>query len=197
MDWNVRYENEDTPWDKGAASPVLEELLEKRGEYFKKGGKALIPGCGRGHDAMPLVEAGMSVDGMDISALALAEADNLYGSSDKLRWVKADLFKLGEEWESSYDLVWEHTCYCAIDPSLRMDYADAVLNILKPGAYLVGVFFVDTQMPIGEGPPYETSRDEVNKNFQRNFNLIWEGKPEKSYEGRENREWVMIWQKKE
>ncbi len=195
MDWNSRYVDADTPWDKGAATPVLGELIQCKPEYFIEGGRALVPGCGRGYDVIPLLDQGMKVTGMDISQAALNEAEILHGSSDDLNWLQADLFQAQDGLENVYDVVWEHTCYCAIQPSQREDYVDAMSHFIRPNGYLAGVFFIETGKPLEEGPPFKTSKQEVYENFGRKFKLVWEGKPESSYPGREDREWLMVWKK--
>ena len=195
MDWKTRYRESDTPWDKGCPSPVLSELIAKQPQFFHPSSTVLIPGCGKGHDSQPFLSAGLSVTGIDVSALAMDAASSLYGASERLMWTVGDIFKMPSEYHNTYDLIWEHTCYCAIDPSLRPAYVDAMFELLKPNQFFVGVFFIETGVPLAEGPPFKTSRDEVYENFDRKFHLVWEGKPSLSYPGREDREWVMIWRK--
>src|SRR6476661_8739482 len=35
---------------------------------------------------------------------------------------QADLFELDMRWRGAFDLVVEHTCFCAIDPARRAEY---------------------------------------------------------------------------
>jgi len=194
-DWNARYIEADTPWDKGMATPIISELMEKLPQFFQAESRVLIPGCGRGHDAQPFLNAGMQVTGVDISSLALSDAAEVYGYGGNVRWLANDIFAMPDTHIRHYDIIWEHTCYCAIQPDMRESYVDAVVSLLKPNAYFIGTFFIETGVPLEEGPPFYTSRDDVFANFDRKFHLVWEGKPSKSYEGREGREWVMIWRK--
>ncbi len=194
-DWNSRYLDADTPWDKGAATPVISELMGKLPQFFQSGSKVLIPGCGRGHDAQPFLKAAMQVTGADVSKEAITDATEIYGKSDNMRWITDDIFSMPDEHLRHYDIVWEHTCYCAILPEQRENYVDSIATLLKPNAYFIGTFFIETGVPIEDGPPFFTSRDDVFQNFERKFHLVWEGKPSTSYEGREGREWVMIWRK--
>ena len=53
MDWNRRYEENDTPWDKGEAHPVLRDMLARDA----LSGRVLVPGCGAGHDVRELAAA--------------------------------------------------------------------------------------------------------------------------------------------
>ncbi len=193
MDWNERYKNDDKPWDKGVGTPVLAELLRIVPQYFQPDTLALVPGCGLGHDVKMLHEAGVNAIGLDISETALKMARETHPELGEV-WLMDDLFKMQGHAET-YDLIWEHTCYCAIPREMRNSYAESVFELLKPNAYFAGVFFTDTGQPPEEGPPFSTTRAEVFENFDRLFHLVWEGKPSQSYPGRENCEWVMVWRK--
>lgn len=193
MDWDLRYKDGDKPWDKGSATPVLAELLDQVPEYFKPDSKTLVPGCGLGHDVSLLRKAGLDAYGLDISETALDAARKTYPELGDI-WIADDLFKLTEK-PSSYDLVWEHTCYCAIQPKQRQEYIESAHRILKSGAYFIGVFFLDTGKAPDEGPPFSTTKEAVITNFSPHFELVRESTPGKSYPGRENREWVSIWRK--
>jgi hypothetical protein len=193
MDWNARYNNDDMPWDKGEGTPVLAELLRILPQYFQPDTNALVPGCGLGHDVAILHEAGIDATGLDIAETALRLARKAHPELGEA-WLKNDLFTMSDK-AGAYDLVWEHTCYCAIPPEKRADYADSVFDLLKPNAYFAGVFFTDTGQPPEVGPPFSTTRAEVFENFDRMFHLVWEGKPSQSYPGREDCEWVMVWRK--
>jgi len=193
MDWNARYNNDDIPWDKGEGTPVLAELLRIVPQYFLPDTSALVLGCGLGHDVAMLHDAGIDATGLDISETALRLAREAHPELGEV-WRKDDLFAMPAR-AGEYDLVWEHTCYCAIPPEMRHDYADSVFDLLKPNAYFTGVFFTDTGQPPEVGPPFSTTRAEVVENFSRMFHLVWEGKPSQNYPGRENCEWVMVWRK--
>ena len=53
VDWEFRYQNEDTPWDKGVPHPALDILLQK----IALSGSIIVPGCGRGWDLQWLARA--------------------------------------------------------------------------------------------------------------------------------------------
>ena len=46
MDWDEKYRKGEVFWDKGVASLPLREYLQNH----PLKGKALVPGCGRGHE---------------------------------------------------------------------------------------------------------------------------------------------------
>ena len=188
MNWDERYKDGDTPWDKGAPAPSLIEVMERG--CFPAGAEVLVPGCGLGHDVGVLAEAGYLTTGFDISAHAIQGAQNLTqhrGAS----FLVGDLFDPSFQTEKQYDGIWEHTCYCAILPGQREDYAQAVSRLLKPGGVLMGVFF-NTEND-REGPPFMTNRQELHRVFSKHFTLEWECAPREFFPTREGIEWLMCW----
>ena len=139
MDWERAYREEDTPWDLGEAAPPLIALLERIGIEYGTEGRVVVPGCGKGHDAAAWQEAGMEVVGLDISPSALKVARKLYG--EDVTWLEGDFFDNALAVDNPADLLFEHTCFCAIDPSLRPSYVEAAARWLVPGGRLFGIFF--------------------------------------------------------
>lgn len=196
MDWDKRYEEHDTPWDKGTAAPVLSELLHD-GSFSDLGAmsEVLVPGCGYGHDVRKIASAGYNVTGIDISERALQAARFLSeGEKGRAFFEREDLFDQSLPEKRRYDLVWEHTCYCAIDPERRADYVAAAYELLKPRGRLIGVFFTAPQRELG--PPYMTDRDDLVAKFSKRFDLLWERAPALYYPAREGMEWLMSWQRR-
>jgi SAM-dependent methyltransferase len=194
-DWNERYLNDDSPWDKGAAAPALGEILDKG--YFPKGVEVLVPGCGLGHDARAIVSAGYRATGMDIAPLAVQKAramtEDIAGEVHA-EFVQGDLFDPSLAEKKRYDAIWEHTCFCAILPEQRDAYVEAAYRLLKPRGVLVGVFFA-----FGEeeaGPPYKTNVKALHRQFEKHFTLEWERRPELFFPSREGIEWLMCWRRK-
>jgi len=192
MNWDQRYIEDDTPWDKGSHAPILEWLLENKSVLFDNKKTAIAPGCGTGHDAFLLAQHGVPTVGFDISQTALDEAAKRY-QHENLSWQVGDLF--ADLPSNHYDLIWEHTCYCAIHPSERDAYIEAMHNSLAHNGMLLGVFFLDTGRPDGEGPPYRTSLEELEDKFSSWFNLEWQLAPPVAYPGREDREHLMLWRR--
>jgi SAM-dependent methyltransferase len=143
-----------------------------------------------GHDAAFLAQQGILTAGFDLSETALARAEEVYPFSN-LQWVKGDLFT--DLPHQAYDLVWEHTCYCAIDPSQREGYVQSMHQALTPGGQLLGIFLLDTGGDPHEGPPFGSSLEEVKWTFEKQFELEWEVEPSVSFPGREGREYLMLW----
>ena len=163
----------DTPWDKGQHAPALDEILSRKGSEIWGNGTVLVPGCGTGHDVRRLARHGLSVLGVDLapSAIARAEVHEAVGTES---YELADF--LDPEWsrEKFFAAIWEHTCFCAISPSRRPDYAQACADLLEPGGDLVGVFFLTPNDPGEEdqGPPFNTSIAELDRHFAPWFERV-------------------------
>ena len=196
--WQARYEAEDTPWEKGRAHPALPWLVQTYRNIFRSGQRVLVPGCGTGHDAAVITEATgpETVVGLDLAESALTGARAAYPTAPIL-WEKGDFFQLAEERAGEFDLLWEHTCFCAIDPSMREDYAKAAASAVRRSGYFLAVFFLNPDMPAGEGPPFGVERTEIHRLFGDNFDLCWDLPPIDTYHPeRTGRETVMLWRRK-
>ena len=192
MDWNARYAEKDTPWDKDSPAPILKYLLENRKVIFQNVRHALAPGCGHGHDPYLLATNGVKVTGLDISELALQKARTLYQHT-LLDWSQADIFN--DLPVATYDMVWEHTCFCAIPPSTRDAYVENMANTLKPGGFLLGIFFIETGMAADEGPPFKASVETIKSHFLKHFQLEYKQVPPVYYSGREGKEHLMLFRR--
>ena len=194
-DWNTNYRAGDTPWDKGAAAPPLLEWLEKPGHRLN--GEVLVPGCGLGHDARALAADGeLRVCGLDIAPAALVKA-GLRPRVGSETYIEGDLFALPEPLQGRFDWVFEHTCFCAIEPARRGDYVRAVAGALRAGGRLLAIFYLrpwdkgEPPPPEG-GPPFGTSREELDGLFAERFELLEEAVPGRAYAGREGRELLRV-----
>lgn len=62
MDWDEKYQKGEVFWDKGGPSLPMRQYLERhavRGPRSEGGRRALVPGCGRGHEVALAVEHGL------------------------------------------------------------------------------------------------------------------------------------------
>jgi len=195
-DWEARYQAADMPWEKGTAAPPLLELLAKSNPGIWGNEAVLVPGCGLGHDVRALASGGRLVLGLDLSptAIALAQAQPAVGR---------EIYQLGNfldaAWHSDMKVssIWEHTCFCAIDPGQRPAYAAAAARILPQGAILAGVFFLNPFDP-GEdrsGPPFGATLAEIVNLFSPWFEQVDGWVPQQAYPGREDREWIGIFRR--
>ena len=190
-DWNACYERRETPWDKGKPTPVLAEVAQRHPTILT--GRVFVPGCGLGHDARWLADRGCVVTGVDIAPLAV-EGARVLDDQGRIAFHVADLFDLPPDLQSAFDVVWEHTCLCALPPDLRAQYALGVKSALRPGGTVAGVFFINPEMDPGEqGPPFGIDVDEVEALWRDvGLELIDAWTPQTGYEGRVGRERAMV-----
>ena len=187
-DWEDRYRTGDMPWDKGAPSPALVDFLTA--EPVR--GRVLVPGCGLGYDVRALAATADEVIGVDLAPSAVKGA-RAFPSVGGERYELADLFALPLRLRGSFDWVWEHTCFCAIDRELRPAYVEAVAGALRPGGHLLAVFYLDPgQDHPDDGPPFGVALAALDALFAPRFTLLREWLPQRAYPGREGREWMRV-----
>ena len=198
MDWEKRYRTGDTPWEKGAPAPPLLEWLGSRGAMQ---GGVLVPGCGLGYDVRAIAAASPTgpVVGLDVAASALDRARQ-FALAGHETYELEDLFDLPVELTNRFQWVFEHTCFCAIEPGRRLEYVHGVLRALQPGGVLLAIFFLNPwdprEAPEGGGPPFAVTREELDELFGRDFDLIEEWTPRTAYPGREGREIIRLLRKR-
>ena len=192
-DWESRYQSHDTPWEKGAPSPGLVEYLEVNPPLD---GKVLVPGCGWGHDVRTISNSTNEVIGLDIAPSAIKGSES-FPKAGRESYRLEDLFNLPSGMRGAFDWVWEHTCFCAIDPSMRQAYAQAVAGALKPGGHLLAIFYLDPgNDDENDGPPFGVTLKQLDAFFQESFQLVREWLPTRAYPGREGREWMRLLKKR-
>ena len=191
-DWEQNYVEGHTPWNKGKASPPMMKWVSQN----QPQGRALVPGCGVGHDVVMLVDAGLDAHGLDIAPTAIAMAQAAYPDQAN-RFVLGDLFATPLEWQGSFDFVFEHTCLCALPPEWRTRYETAAYQLLKAGAQLVGIWFINPEMdPDETGPPFGISVSELSALFDESrWQVIEDRVPEIGYDGRVGRERLRVLRK--
>ena len=186
-DWEALYQANDTFWDHGEASPGLVDYLAANSSLPL--GQALVPGCGRGHDARALAQAGWAATGLDLAPSSVPLAKRLADEERLTIDYRIGDF-LSDEPHKLFDLVFEHTLFCAIPPVRRDDYVQALRRWLKPGGLYLAVNYMITE-DTGE-PPFSTTTAELDERFGEPFELLRRWTP-RSYESREGKELINEW----
>lgn len=162
---NIYQTSEVPPWDLEKPCPPLMELIEELKLLPPLG--ILVPGCGRGHDAIALAQRGHRIIGVDFAPAALAAARNAAAERQvDVTWESHDVMKLPQDWAGRFDLVAEHTCYAALNPGERNHYIAEMLRVLKPGGRLAGVFFnwdMDEDADPLPGPPFPSTAASIER----------------------------------
>lgn len=188
MDWDEMYRKGDAFWDKGAPAPAMKDYLEKH----PLRGRALVPGCGRGHEVALAVAHGLDAVGLDIAPTGVADARARYSELAN-RFVVGNLFEPPAEMLNSFDVVLEHTCMSALHPSMRPNYRRGIDLTLRRGGVLLGVWYINPDLDPGhEGPPYPFSVEDMTALFSDGYEVLADYVPTMAFPGREGRERVRV-----
>ena len=181
--WSAIYKSEENPgWNLGEPAEALKDMMPR---LKIARSRVLVLGCGEGHDAAYFAQAGHFVTAVDISPLALEKAKAKYGHLENIKFVQADLFKLPREFADSFDVVFEHTCYCAINPEKRQELVKIWNRALVSGGHLMGVFFAFEKR---QGPPYGGSEWELRQRLKSHYQPIFWGRWQQSLPRRQGKE---------
>jgi len=188
MNWDESYRKGEIFWDKGEPSPPMIQYLERQ----SLAGRAMVPGCGHGHEVALAVKFGLDAIGLDIAPTGVAEAQALYPEL-AARFVVGDVFDPPAELRGVFDVVLEHTCMSALPPSMRADYRRGIDLMLKPGGMLLGVWFINPDLDPGEvGPPFAFPVLELTALFADGYEVVEDYVPVVGFESRIGRERVRV-----
>jgi hypothetical protein len=198
MSWQEAWREERTPWDAGEAAPSLIDLVN--GEELPTG-RALVPGAGSGYDVLALASPDRHAVGLDLADGARERFESLrkkQGVSEAwAELVVANFF----DWQPDepFDVIWDYTFLCAIEPQMRPRWAERVDELLAPGGELVTLIFPvvdpsDNKDPM-DGPPYPMSPELVRGLLEPRFEAFYLEPAARSHEGREGMEWVGRWRR--
>src|SRR5262245_51957848 len=154
--WNDNYAQGFCPWDTGVPDPMLVEVIESGGVPV---GRALDVGCGTGTNAIWLAQHGYGVLGVDITPLAIAQADGKLPAGVPCRFTRLDFLAKPPE-GGPFQLVFDRGCFHVFDEAAdQAKFAAHVASVLAPdGAWLS--LIGSTEGPARDiGPPRRSARD--------------------------------------
>lgn len=190
-DWERHYDEDDLRWDLNEAAPPLVHLWKKKN--FSPC-KAIVPGCGAGHEVLFLAKKGFNVTAVDFSHGAIKLIKSTFKKNNCLGEVlHQDFFELDYKYNESFGLMLEHTFFCAINPNMRQEYVKTAKRILKPGGYLIGLFYETNE---DGGPPFNTKKEDIEKYFSSSFKIESLSKTLHSAEQRLEKEWLVVLKKR-
>lgn len=163
--WQERYEAQRTGWDMGGVSPPIGTYID---QLANKDLRILLPGAGMGYEAAHMVASGFrNLTILDIAPYPLEHLQKrLPDSFPPENLIEMDFFKYQGK---PFDLILEHTFFCALPPELRPEYVLKMSQLLKPGGKLAGLFF---DFPLTDkGPPFGGSKEEYEALFAPHFHL--------------------------
>jgi SAM-dependent methyltransferase len=187
--WQLLYEQNVKPWDKGRVAPALANLISTE---ILPDGLAIVPGCGFGYDIAALATDKRHVIGVDIAEAAVEQAQANIAGTANTEILLADFFTL--DYDGKVDLLYDYTFLCALPPIMRTQWADKISNLLKPGAILITMMF---PLDVHEGGPPFTLSPEIYKDLllPRGFELTRIDEEIESFPARAGNEKLGLWKR--
>lgn len=152
--WNERYKEEDFWKTKGPS-----EFLKKWQPKLPPG-KALVPGCGTGRNAVFLASKNYSVDAIDYSDEGLKIArDRAQKKEVEVNWIHSNISEY-EFPENEYDVV-------AISFFHPQEKLSSIKKSLKSGGFFIYEHHITSNEPIERGPENYQFRYQPNELLAR------------------------------
>lgn len=147
------------PWARLAPNRHLISWLD-RVQPPAAGRRALVVGCGLGHDAEYLADVGFQVTAFDVAPTAVAGARSRFPGS-KVDYASADILIPPADWRGQYDLVFEAYTVQVHRGELRTAAVRHIAAMVAPaGTLLVIAWARDTDEEL-ELMPWPLTRAEV------------------------------------
>jgi thiopurine S-methyltransferase len=161
--WSNRYQKSEIGWDLGEISQPIKAYID---QLVDKNYTILIPGCGSGYEGAYLYQLGfINTYLLDFAVEPLENFKIKNPDFPVTQLIQGDFFNH----EGKYDLIIEQTLFCAIDPILRLKYAEKISQLLKPEGKLIGLLF---NREFEFGPPFGGNKEEYLKYFSNFFTRI-------------------------
>lgn len=191
--WEERYQNESFGWDAGTYTPALNVWCEAQSKRFSN---VAAVGVGTGYDLIPLSKVSENLIALDIAATAQRRFNEIVkrdlDERAQTQFLLENFFEFRPK--MPFDLIWDYTFLCAIDPSEREAWATTMARLIKKGGTLLALIF-----PVVEkegGPPFALVPHSIHRSLSENFELVSCSAPSRSHEGREGKEFLTEYRRK-
>src|SRR5690554_983979 len=193
--WIEAWSAGHTPWDTGRAVPDLVELVAS-GSLPE--GRALVPGAGSGYDVLALASPNREVIGLDLAEGAKKRFEGLRDeagvSAERAKIVVANFFDYQPD--APFDMIWDFTFLCALEPEMRGDWARRMDELLAPGGELVTLIFPGVDKAPDDGPPYAMSPALVRSILEPKFEAYFLEPTPSTHPGFANaKAWIARWRR--
>lgn len=200
--WEEAWTRDLPQYDPAEVQPPLRDLIVSGVlDLPRNRGKALVPGCGRGYDAIHIASSlGLDTLGIDIaSTIILAANDLLYSAPairepGKVSFQTQDFFTMTVGDKERFDLVYDYTFFTYINPSRRLEWGRQITALTKPGAFLITLMYPLGLSPDEPGPPYYVTPEHYNEPLE-GWTRIMDQVPRVSSHGHLGRERIVVWRK--
>ena len=170
--WNARWRDENFApcWLSPDAPAEVNHALDEG--YFKRGSTIVDIGCGRGDLSAFLAAQGLVATGIDFADAAIEMARSLFGQSDRLRFLQADICgqtPLSQQFDCAVDC----GCFHSIPKALQLAYARNLIRCLRPGAHFLLLHKLE-QFGAGTETTEKVARNQIGSVFTDAFVTIYQ-----------------------
>lgn len=163
--WQNRYQEGTSGWDVGEVTPAFISILSKYSKQ-KETITILIPGAGNAYEAEYAWKEGFqNITIIDWASEPLQNFARRNPEFPKNKLIQTDFF----QHQGKYDLILEQTFFCALPPSMRLDYVRKMKELLSENGSLEGLLF-NVEMP--DGPPFGGYIQEYKRLFYQEFKSV-------------------------
>ncbi|KAJ6571834.1 S-adenosyl-L-methionine-dependent methyltransferase [Mycena capillaripes] len=193
--WDQAWNQNVTPWDAGEFQPPLREVTKSGEVAFPTSGRALVPGCGSGYDAIYISsELGLNTLAIDISPIAVKNASKNIPDGLNTRFEVHDFFSFTVPDSEKFDLIYDYTFFVAIPPSRRPEWGSQMNSLIKPGGYLITLVFpLDPETDVG--PPWFVRPEHYLAPLGDGWEKVVDRVPTSSSSAHVGRERLVVWKK--
>lgn len=181
--WKKRWEEKNIPWHQAQVEGFLKQYFSSELR------KVFVPLCGKSLDLQWLAGRGCEVVGSELSEIACRDffedlgvkfKVRTYGSfkifeSDQISLWSGDFFELPLEEFSSIDSIYDRAALFALPPGeIRDRYAARIAEMAgrsRTEQFQMLLIGREIYPDLPGGPPYTTSKDEIEKLYGRIFEI--------------------------
>lgn len=151
VNWEERYATKNTPWDSGEASRELQRIVK---EGWFKPSRMLEIGCGTGTNAIWLAQQGFDVTALDLSPLAIKQANEKATKAKvKIKFLAGDVLKLPDV-GGPFPFVFDRGVYHHLRTVDLAGFTKTLERVTQPGScYLTLAGNANEKRLPEQGPP--------------------------------------------
>ncbi|KAJ7484678.1 S-adenosyl-L-methionine-dependent methyltransferase [Mycena latifolia] len=193
--WDHVWTQNLTPWDAGDTQPPLKEILDSGEVDFPTSGRAFVPGCGSGYDAIYISsKLRLETLAIDISPTAVKIASKNIPDGVKAHFEVQDFFSFKVPEDQQFDVIYDYTFFVAIPPSRRQEWGDQMNRLIKPGGYLITLIYpLDDETD--QGPPWFVRPEHYLAPLGASWEKVVDRIPATSSTAHVGRERLVVWRK--
>ncbi|KAF7349207.1 S-adenosyl-L-methionine-dependent methyltransferase [Mycena sanguinolenta] len=193
--WDEAWKQKLTPWDSGAMQPALREVTQSGEVAFPSNGRAFVPGCGSGYDAIYIAsELGLDTLAIDISPIAVKNASKNIPDGVKAHFEVRDFFTFSVPDNEKFDLIYDYTFFVAIPPPRRTEWGAQMNALIKPGGHLITLIY-PLEPETDVGPPWFIRPEHYLAPLGEEWEKVVDRIPTASAPAHVDREHLVVWKK--